>query len=331
MPRVLITGGTGFVGAHLIRHLQPTTPDIVVMASDKGATGARPDGAYYELDLVREDDVRNALREIRPAQIYHLAGVSAVGEASANVRRTFEVNVAGACNLFAAAMDLPSPPRILNISTAQVYAPSDEPLTEESPIRPDNPYAASKAMAELLEVSFRRASGGGILTARSFNHTGPGQLPGFVLSSFAKQFVEIEMGLMPAKLKVGNIEVKRDFSDVRDVVRAYAGLLGQGRIGQVYNVCSGVGVRLSDLLRQFQALCKTAVQVEVDPARLRSGEAPQVVGDPAKIRKETGWKTLIPIEQTIRDLVDDWREKIGAAGAAAVSGNATPQPAERNN
>lgn len=317
MPRVLITGGTGFAGTHLVRYLQPTTPDIVVMASDQSAPGREAGGHYYELDLCQEDDVRSALREIRPAEIYHLAGVSAVDQSWANARRTFEVNVVGAYNLFGAAMDLAEPPRILNISTAQVYAPSDQPLTEESPVDPDNPYAASKAMAEMLAVSFRRAKAGGIITARSFNHTGPGQLPSFVLSSIAKQFAEMEIGLRPPTLVVGNTDVERDFSDVRDVVRAYAGLLGKGRIGQVYNVCSGAGARLSDIIGQFQAACSRVVTLEVDPARIRPGEIPRVVGNSTKIKTATGWNPLIPIGQTIRDLLDWWRDKLRASGTGA--------------
>ena len=211
-------------------------------------------------------------------------------------------------------MDLVPAPRILNISTAQVYARSDGLLTEESPVSPDNPYAASKAMAELLMVSFRKASTGGIITARSFNHTGPGQPPTFVLPSIAEQFAEIEIGLRPPKLAVGNIDVKRDFTDVRDVVRAYSALLEKGRTGEVYNVCSSAGTRLSDIIKQFQTVCRTVVTIEIDPARVRRDEIPQVVGDSAKIQRETGWSPRIPMHGTIRDLMDYWRQKINTSG-----------------
>jgi GDP-4-dehydro-6-deoxy-D-mannose reductase len=207
-------------------------------------------------------------------------------------------------------MGLPSPPRILNISTAQVYARSDAPLTESSPVGPDNPYAASKAMAEMLEVSFRKTSAGGVITARSFNHTGPGQLPTFVLPAFAKQFAEIEVGIRPPKLAVGNIDVERDFTDVRDVVRAYSALLCKGKTGQVYNVCSGIGILLSDVIKQFQALCRTVVTIETDPTRVRTADIPRVLGDSTKIRNETEWNVRIPMSETIRDLLDYWREKV---------------------
>lgn len=282
------------------------------MASGGSASQREAGAEYYELDIRRADDVRSAVREIEPTEIYHLAGVSAVDLSWANPRLTFGVNVVGTYNLLEAAMGLASPARILNISTAQVYARSDGPLTEENPVSPDNPYAASKAIAEMLGVSFRKASAGGIVTARSFNHAGPGQLPTFVLSSIAKQFAEMEVRLRPPKLTVGNIDVKRDFTDVRDVVRAYAALLGKGRTGQVYNVCSGIGLRLSDIIKQFQAICRTVVTIEVDPARVRADETPQVIGDSTKIRRETGWNPQIPMDRTIRDLMHYWREKINA-------------------
>jgi GDP-4-dehydro-6-deoxy-D-mannose reductase len=246
-----------------------------------------------------------------------LAGISNVDFSWTNPRLTFDVNVVGTYNLLAAAMESVPAPRILNISTAQVYARSPKPLTEESPVDPNNPYAASKAMAEMLEISFRKADAGGIITARSFNHTGPGQLPTFVLPSIARQFAEMEIGLKPPKLTVGNIEVRRDFTDVRDVVRAYAVLIEKGRIGQVYNVCSGVGVLLSDIIKQFQTLCKTVVTVETDRTRVRTGEIPEVVGDSAKLRKETGWSPQISMDQTIRDLMDYWREEVRTSRVVA--------------
>lgn len=273
---------------------------------------------YYELDIRREDDVRSAVRQIGPSEIYHLAGVSAVDLSWANSRLTFEVNVVGTYNLLEAAMGLASPPRILNISTAQVYARSDAPLTESSPVGPGNPYAASKAIAEMLEVSFRKTSTGGVITARSFNHTGPGQLPTFVLPAFAKQFAEIEAGIRPPLLAVGNIDVERDFTDVRDVVSAYSALLRKGRTGQVYNVCSGIGILLSDVIKQFQALCKTVVTIETDPTRVRTDDIHRICGDSTKIRNETGWNIRIPMSETIRDLLDYWREKVRVSGTMEV-------------
>jgi GDP-4-dehydro-6-deoxy-D-mannose reductase len=271
---------------------------------------------YYELDIRRADEVRSVVRKISPTHIYHLAGISAVGVSWSNPRLTFEVNVLGASNLFEAAMSLPLLPRILNVSTAQVYASSDKILTESSPVNPENPYAASKAMAELLRVQYRKCSGGGIITARPFNHTGPGQTPNFVLPSIAKQFAEMEAGIRPRRLTAGNVEVKRDFTDVRDVVPAYFALLDRGRADEVYNVCSGSAVRLADVIRNFEELSGIAIQIETDPGRLRSNEVPQIIGDSTKLRTETGWNPQISWEKTLQDLLDYWREKVTNKGGS---------------
>jgi GDP-4-dehydro-6-deoxy-D-mannose reductase len=316
--RFLITGGTGFVGPHLIQLLKSNASKIAVIASgdSRSRQEQEPRVEYYELDIRRAEEVRSLVHKLSPTHICHLAGISAVDVSWSNPRLTFEVNVLGALNLFEAAMSLPSPPRILNVSTSQLYASSDRILTETSPVSPDNPYAASKAMAELLLVQYRKSIAGGIITARSFNHTGPGQSPNFVLASIAKQFAEMRAGLRPARLTVGNIEVKRDFTDVRDVVLAYSTLLNKGRTGEIYNVCSGSAVRVADVIQKFQALSGIAIEIDVDPARRRSNEVPQILGDFTKIRKETGWSPQIPLEKTIRDLMDYWREKIKCRDSA---------------
>lgn len=316
MRRVLITGGTGFVGPHLIQFLKSDSSTIAVIAAGDRRSRQETGVDYYELDIRRADEVRSVVRKISPTHIYHLAGISAVGVSWSNPRLTFEVNVLGASNLFEAAMSLPLLPRILNVSTAQVYASSDKILTESSPVNPENPYAASKAMAELLRVQYRKCSGGGIITARPFNHTGPGQTPNFVLPSIAKQFAEMEAGIRPRRLTAGNVEVKRDFTDVRDVVPAYFALLDRGRADEVYNVCSGSAVRLADVIRNFEELSGIAIQIETDPGRLRSNEVPQIIGDSTKLRTETGWNPQISWEKTLQDLLDYWREKVTNKGGS---------------
>ncbi len=215
-----------------------------------------------------------------------------------------------AIDVIEAAMRLPSPPRILNVSTSQVYACSDTALTETSPLDPDSPYAATKAMAEMLTVQYKRCTSGGIITARAFNHTGPGQSPNFVLPSFAKQLAEMEAGLIPPVLKVGNIEVKRDFTDVRDVVAAYHELLNKTKTAEIYNVCSGRAVLLADVLRELQQDCSVTVKVEVDSSRLRPNETAIMLGDRGKIQRVTGWKPRIPLESTLKDLLVYWRTRI---------------------
>jgi GDP-4-dehydro-6-deoxy-D-mannose reductase len=308
LQRVLITGGTGFVGPHLIRHLKQHASAIAVIASDKGFE-ADPDVEYYSVDIRDQNAVASVLQRVRPTRVYHLAGISAVDVSWSNPRLTYEVNVSGTFNVFAEAMALSPSPRILNISTSQVYASSPKMLTENSPVQPSNPYAATKAMGELLAVQYRRASSGGIVSARAFNHSGPGQTPKFFLSSLARQFAEVEFDLRPAKLVVGNLHVKRDFSDVRDVVRAYRLLSEKGHVGEVYNVCSGTSIGLDDVVEIFRSKSNVKVAIETEPERQRSAEAPEICGDPSKIREHTGWTPEIPLVQTIADLLDYWRLK----------------------
>ena len=307
--RALITGGTGFVGNHLISLLKTGSPYIAVIASGGNST-RHPEANYYDLDIRNAGDVGSIVNEVRPTHVFHLAGVSAVDVSWRESRLNFEVNVCGAYNLFEAAMSLPAPPKVLNISTSQVYAVSDHALSEESPVRPANPYAVSKAMAEMIGAQYQNRGSGGIITARSFNHTGPGQPANFVIPSMAKQFAEIELGIRAAGITVGNIQIKRDFTDVRDVVRAYLLLIERGVVGEIYNVCSGVAVRLADILGMFQSVCATEVKIEIDPARLRTSDPLEVCGDPQKLRDATGWQPRIPLIQTISDTLDSWKAKL---------------------
>jgi len=315
VSRILITGGTGFVGTHLVQFLKSNTSHIAVLASG-GKSKPQPGVNYYEVDLRERDAVRPVVQEVKPDHIYHLAGISSVDDSWSSPRLTYEVNVFGAYNLFDAAMSLPRPPRILNISTSQVYAPCSSPLSEDSRIQPNNPYAASKAMAELLVVEYRRHTAGGIITTRSFNHTGPGQPPNFVLPSIAKQFVEVELGLRPPVLDVGNVEVQRDFTDIRDVIRAYSILLEKGKPGEVYNVCSGSAVRLADIIRMFESAAGRKVTLATEESRVRSNDVPLICGDPKKVRETTGWQPQISLPETIADLLDYWRSQLTSCSSA---------------
>jgi GDP-4-dehydro-6-deoxy-D-mannose reductase len=306
--RILITGGTGFAGAHLLGLLRQSDSQIAVLSSTQPAS-CEAGVDYHCVDIRDAEGMRAVLQQLSPDQIYHLAGVSTVDAASRQPAEAYEINVIGSHNLFDAAMSAECPPRILNVSTAQVYAPSPRKLSEDSALGPENPYAASKAMAEMLVYQYRGRQKGGIITARSFNHTGPGQSPAYVLPAMAKQFAEIESGLRPPRLSLGNLAVKRDFTDVRDVVRAYCMLLKHGKAGEVYNVCSGTAVALADVVEMFRAMCDIKVTIEREPSRVRSKDTVEVSGDPARIHADTGWSPEIPLEQTICDLLDYWRSR----------------------
>jgi GDP-4-dehydro-6-deoxy-D-mannose reductase len=312
--RILITGGTGFVGSHLIAWLKSHASGIAVLSNENPSVRDR-EVEYVQADIRDEGRVRSRVREIHPDQIYHLAAISSPEIAGRNPRLTYEVNVLGTYNLFQAAMGLDVSPVILNVSTSQVYAPSSDALNERHAVRPDNPYAVSKAMAELLVHPYRERSGG-IITARAFNHSGAGQPPSFVLPSIAKQFAEVELGLRPARLQLGNVTVERDFTDVRDVVRAYSALVERGRKNDVYNVCSGKATVLSDIIAMFESVSGIRVAVEVAAEKVRSEEPSRICGDPRKIQSETGWVPQIPLETTIRDLFAYWRSQCRIASSA---------------
>jgi GDP-4-dehydro-6-deoxy-D-mannose reductase len=317
MLRVLITGGTGFVGSHLVPLLQGRGFEVAILAQNRRQTCSVN---FYEADIRDSRAVRLAIHDFKPHHVYHLAAISSVEVSFRTPRLTYDLNVTGTCNVFEAAMSLPQPAKILNVSTAQVYARSADPLVETSALGPDNVYAASKAMAEFLAVQFRRTAHGGIVTARAFNHGGPGQSGAFVLSSIAKQFAEIELGLRPPTLLLGNIHVKRDFTDVRDVVEAYLLLLEKGCVNEIYNVCSGRALSIEDLVREFCSITGVRVHVETDPAKRREGENDFVCGNPQRIKAATGWQARIPLTTTLRDLFLYWRSSLrGTAHHSAAT------------
>jgi GDP-4-dehydro-6-deoxy-D-mannose reductase len=307
--RILITGGTGFVGRHLIRSLKSFDVKIFAISSSEVRT-PEPGVDYLKADIRRADEIGLIIREANPEQVYHLAAVSTVGDAGNDPRSAFDINVLGSYNVFEAVMLLPVPPRVLYVSTSQVYASSDHALAETSLSAPDNHYAATKAMAELLAVQYRKTSSGGIIIARAFNHTGPGQRTSFVMPSIAKQLAEAEAGLCPPVIKVGNLNVRRDFTDVRDVVMAYQKLIANGKIGETYNVCSGRAVFLADLVRELQKECRVKTEIQIDQNRVRANEVALMLGDPGKLYKTTGWTPRLPVENTLHALLDYWRLQI---------------------
>jgi GDP-4-dehydro-6-deoxy-D-mannose reductase len=301
--RALISGATGFVGPYLYEHLLAQGDEVAAFAY--GTPKALPASVVsLDVDIRTIADVQHAVENAQPEAVYHLAAVSSIAAARLNPRLTVEINVAGTYNLFEAAMRLPKPPRILNVSTAQVYSTEVDEVTESSPVCPVNPYAASKAMAEQVPALFPDAD---YVTVRSFNHSGPGQTTDFVLASFTAQVVEMEAGRRLPVLEVGDIEVERDFLDVRDVVRAYRLLIERGRRGQVYNVASGTTYSIGSILETLQGLTHVKFDVQIDPSRRRPGQRQRIAADTAKLKADTGWQPTITLNTMLRDLLNYWR------------------------
>lgn len=257
-----------------------------------------------DVDIRDTAAVHAAFDQAQPEAVYHLAAISSIATARANPRLTFETNVHGTFNLFEAAMRMPEPPRILNISTSQVYSDELCRITEDSPLGPANPYAASKLMAEQVAAFFANAD---YITVRPFNHSGPGQSTDFVLSSFAAQIVEMEASLCPAVLQVGDMDVERDFLDVRDVVLAYRLLIGRGRRGQMYNLASGTTYSIAAIVEMFRSLTPIKFDIQVTPSRQRPGQCQRISVDAVKLEADTGWQPRIPLQSTLGDLLAYWR------------------------
>jgi GDP-4-dehydro-6-deoxy-D-mannose reductase len=309
-PTILVTGAAGFAGSHLLDLLG--AEDVRVIALRKPGVGAETQAAYpavtwMEIDLLDRDAVRRTVGELGPAVVYHLAGVPHVGQSWSAAAETLAVNVMGTHALLDAVRLEGAPSRVVVPSSAYVYRPADRALTEDDPLEAANPYAISKVATELAVERAARVDGIRAVVARSFNHIGPRQDPSFFASGVARQVALIEAGRLEPVIRVGNLESRRDLTDVRDTVRAYRALAEHGTPGRAYNVCSGHAYRMSDLLDGIVARARVDVAVEPDPARFRPNDTPLLLGDPSLIRQATGWEPRTAIEQTLQDLLDYWR------------------------
>jgi GDP-4-dehydro-6-deoxy-D-mannose reductase len=290
---ILVTGAAGFAGSHLV---------------DRLAHGGRAVVAWRrrDVDLLDPAAVREAVARLRPEVVYHCAGAAHVGRAWSQTETTLAINVRGTHHLLEALRLARVAARVVLPSSAMVYRSADEPLTEDHPLVPESPYGVSKLAQELLGCR-AMADGVEIVIARAFNHFGPRQDPSFVASSFARQIAEIEAGTREATLTVGNLDARRDLTDVRDTVRAYVMLAERGRPGRPYNVCSGRAVAVRELLDRLLARARVPIAVRVDPERYRPNDVPLLVGDPRRIAGEVGWHPEISLDQTLDDLLEYWR------------------------
>lgn len=316
---ILITGITGFAGSHLAEHILKNHPDDKIFGIVRWRS--RMDNivqiqdkiTMIEADLKDSVSLQKCLAEVRPHWIFHLAAQSFVPTSWVCPAETFAINAVGEINLFEAVLNLKLSPRIQIAGSSEEYGfvnPDEVPMKESNPLRPLSPYAVSKVAQDLLAYQYFQSYGLETVRTRGFNHTGPRRGDVFICSNFAKQIVEIEKGVRKPVIYVGNLEAQRDFTDVRDMVKAYWLSLEKGESGDVYNIGSGKTYRMQEILDILLSLSKASVTVEVDPKRLRPSDVPILLSNSLKFRSLTGWKPEIPLEKTLQDLLDHWRERI---------------------
>jgi GDP-4-dehydro-6-deoxy-D-mannose reductase len=314
---VLITGITGFAGSHLA--------DYILERGDATITGilrwrSRTENIEHfrdrvrlvECDLRDASSVRDAIEEVRPDWIFHLAAQSFVPTSWTAPTESMVTNILGQLNVFEAVKKLKIAPRIQLACSSEEYGLVHEdelPIRETNPLRPLSPYAVSKVGQDLLGYQYWMSFQIPIIRTRGFNHEGPRRGPVFVCSDFAKQIADIEKGRKEPVIRVGNLDARRDFTDVRDVVRAYWLALEKGEPGEVYNICSGKAWTIREMLDMLLGMTKAKVKVEQDPARMRPSDVPVLLGDASRFRKRTGWEPAIPFERTMKDLLEYWRER----------------------
>lgn len=308
---IVVTGAAGFAGGHLLEHLQGRTELVAWRHREGPLPPWAPAGVrWMAVDVLDRDAVGRAVREVQPAQIYHCAGAPHVGDAWHDTRHPLATNVMGTDHVVDAVRRAGLATRVLVISSATVYAPSGRALSEDDPLLPGNPYGLSKLAQERIVAHGVSDDDLDLVLARPFNHIGPRQDPSFVTSSIARQIALIEAGQAPPHIEVGNLSPRRDVTDVRDTVAAYAHLMAHAKRGVPYNVCTGRATAIEDLLYALVARARVRVDVHVDPARYRPSDTPLLLGNPTRITQETGWSPEIPLDRTLDDVLDDWRDRV---------------------
>ena len=311
--KALIIGGAGFVGNYLIEHCKRDWQWSVHVTKMPNETIANPDVSIHDLDILEKKEITALLRTVRPDYIFHLAAQSSVAVSWKNPALTIDVNVKGSINVLDAIRELDYSPRILLIGSGEEYGhilPGETPISERNTPRPGNIYAATKACQNMIGAIYAKAYQMQIMMVRAFNHIGPNQSPLFVVADFCRQVAEIEAEMRPPVIHVGNLAAKRDFTDVRDVVRAYALLIQKGQPGETYNVGSSHAVSIEEVLTQILSLSARQIQVSVDPDRLRPVDIPIIEADITKLREVTNWTPAIPLQQTLEETLNYWRQTL---------------------
>ena len=307
MKKYLVTGINGFVGKYFVDYVHGVEPDSDIMGVDLGETSKPKDIKYKSLNLCDEKDVHNTIEQYKPDYIVHLAAVSSVAKSWEDPRGCFLNNNAAFLNLAEAIRKTEINARVLSVGSSEEYGIYDKPMSENFVLHPKSPYSVARLSQEYLSKLYVDRFGLDIVMTRSFNHIGPGQSTQFVVSSFISQLVNIADKKSENKMMVGNIDVARDFTDVRDVVDAYYKILTCAPNRQVYNVCSGKATKLRDIIDMASNKLQIKPNIIVDKSRLRSNEIMVVVGDNTKIKSELGWKPKYTLEQTISDIISNQR------------------------
>ncbi len=312
----LITGISGFVGSHLAEYLLDRKYSIagtfLIEKSLENLSGFADRLELFQLDLRQKEPVRRALNAAQPKWIFHLAAFSSVGFSFQRPEEALLNNFVPTLNVLEAVREMPVRPKVLMVSSSDIFGKVDEkwlPLKGREPWAPRSPYAASKGAADLIGQAYFHSFKIPVYHAFAFNHTGPRQGPGFAVPDFASQIAQIEAGASKPVISVGNLKSRRDFSDVRDIVRGYELALKKGKPGEVYTFCSGKDIPVERVLRMLLRLSKVKIKVKSDPARSRPSEIPVLRGDFSKAKKELGWKPSIKLEKTLADTLDFWRSR----------------------
>jgi GDP-4-dehydro-6-deoxy-D-mannose reductase len=316
--KVLVTGVTGFAGSHLVDFILAKKPGTEITGIQRWRSRTENIEHFadkirlVECDLRDASSVRDVLDDERPDWIFHLAAQSFVPTSWTAPTESLVTNIIGQLNIFEAVKKLGIKPRIQLACSSEEYGlvlENELPIKETNPLRPLSPYAVSKVGQDMLGYQYWMSFRIPVVRTRGFNHEGPRRGPVFVCSDFAKQIADIEKGRRPPVVRVGNLTARRDFTDVRDVVRAYWLALEKGEPGEVYNIASGRAWTIREMLDLLLSLSKSKIKVEEDPARMRPSDVPVLLGDSSKFRDRTGWSPEIPFEKTIADLLAYWRER----------------------
>ncbi|MEM8930692.1 MAG: GDP-mannose 4,6-dehydratase [Acidobacteriota bacterium] len=320
--KALITGITGFAGSHLAEYLLANHPDVEVWGThrwrspfDNLTDDVQSRVHLIETDLRDANSVLSTLDKVRPDFIFHLAAQSFVPTSWTAPSETLDTNIIGQTNIFEACRRLGLDPVIQIACSSEEYGlvhPEETPIKETNPLRPLSPYAVSKVGQDYLGYQYFMSYGLKVIRTRGFNHTGPRRGDVFVASNFAKQLARIKAGLAEPVMRVGSLTAIRDFTDVRDMVRAYWLAVNHAKPGEVYNIATGHGITIQELLDRLIELSGVEVDVQQDPARMRPSDVEILIGDASKFRADTGWEPQVPLEKTLADIVAYWDERIAA-------------------